>query len=413
MKFQKIKGTKDIFGEEYEKLWIFYEKAKRLLENFGYSFIITPTFEDVNLFIHSTGETTDIVEKEMYVFEDKGGRKVALRPEGTPSVLRAIVENRIEIPCKIAYFLNMFRHEKPQKGRFREFYQLGVENIGYIDPLVDLEMFLIIEELMKIFEVKDYYFEINSMGCISDRKIYKEKLKEYLIPKLQILCEDCKRRMERNPLRILDCKIDSEKIKDFPKLIDFLCNECKNHFEKLKEYLNKNNIHFEINPKLVRGIDYYTKTVFEIKSYKLGAQDALGGGGRYDGLMEIIGGENVPACGFALGIERVMITSDFKLEKEKKPIFIVYTNEELKEKAFSLYIELIKNNFKCEMVFDKKSLKSQMRKANKRNSDYVIIVGEEEFKLNSYKIKDMRKGKEEIVKKGNIINYLQNLKVNS
>lgn len=412
MKFQRVKGTRDIFGEEYEKLIIFFEKAKDLLSDFGYSFIITPTFEDVNLFIHSTGETTDIVEKEMYVFEDKGGRKLALRPEGTPPVLRAIIENNIEIPCKITYFLNMFRHEKPQKGRLREFYQLGVEYIGYMDPLVDLEMFLIIEELMKSFEVKDYYFEINSMGCISDRKIYKEKLKDYLKDRIEILCDDCKRRFERNPLRILDCKIDSEKIKEFPKLLDYLCDECGNHFEKLKKYLNQNNIDFKINPKLVRGIDYYTKTVFEVKSNKLGAQDALGGGGRYDGLMEIIGKEKIPACGFALGMERVIMASDFKLKEKVPPIFIIYTNEYLKEKAFNLYIELIKNKFRCEMIFDTKSLKSQMRKADKRNANYVIILGEEEEKLNSYKIRDMKKGKEEIIKKENLIDYLKNLKIN-
>ncbi len=409
MKFQRIKGTRDIYGRDYEILMEFYQRAKEVIEKFGYSFMITPTFEDVNLFIHSTGETTDIVEKEMYVFEDKGGRKVALRPEGTPSILRAILENKIEIPCKVAYFANMFRHEKPQKGRFREFYQLGVEYIGYIDPLVDFEMFLIIRELMDIFEVKNYYFEINSMGCIDDRKRYKEELKNYLLEKFEILCNDCKRRFERNPLRVLDCKIDSEKIKDFPRITEFLCNECKEHLEKLKMYLNKNNIEFSVNPKLVRGIDYYTKTVFEVKSSKIGAQDALGGGGRYDELMKIIGGPDTPACGFAMGMERIILASEYKLPDEKDLIFILYTNPELKEKAYKLYFSLIKEPLKCDIVFDDKSLRSQMRKANKKGAKYVIILGEEEEKMGGYKIKDMEKGEEKFIKKENFLKYFKNI----
>lgn len=412
MKFKRIRGTRDIYGEEYKILMDFYLRGKKVIEKFGYSFIITPTFEDVNLFIHSTGETTDIVEKEMYVFEDKGGRKVALRPEGTPPVLRAIIENKIEIPCKIAYFLNMFRHEKPQKGRFREFYQLGAEYIGYIDPLVDFEMFLIIRELMDVFEVKDFYFEVNSMGCMDDRKKYRERLKEYLFGKLEILCEDCKRRFERNPLRVLDCKLDSEKIKDFPKIIDFLCEECREHFEKLKGYLEKEKINYRLNPKLVRGIDYYTKTVFEVKSDKLGAQDALGGGGRYDNLMEIIGGPKTPACGFALGMERIILASGYRLPFEKGLLFVAYTDENLKEKAYSLYLNLVNEGYRCDIVLDKKSLKAQMRRADKKNALFVIIIGEEEDKMGNYKLRNMKTGEEKLIRKEEILNYLQNLKIN-
>ncbi|MEO0270195.1 MAG: histidine--tRNA ligase [candidate division WOR-3 bacterium] len=393
-KYQRIRGTRDIYGEEFDKFIFIFEKSKKVCELYGYNFIITPTFEVKELFEKSTGETTDIVEKEMYVFEDLKGRKLALRPEGTPPVLRAIVEENIELPSKFSYFLNMFRYEKPQKGRYREFYQLGAEAVGYKEPYIDLEILILAEDILKEINIKDYVFEINSVGCLEDRKKYSEYLKEELKEKIKNFCSNCQQRYERNPFRILDCKIDREKIKFLKPLKKFLCNECLNHHEKLLNLLLKENFNFIENPFIVRGLDYYTKTAFEIISKKLGAQDALGGGGRYDYLMKIIGGIDTPGIGFAFGVERLMIAMENYEKKEKNLIYVIYVSEKEKEEAIKWVRKLREKGIYSDMEWDTKSLKSQLRKADKKKAKWVLIIGEEELRKNTYRLKNMIKGEE-------------------
>ncbi|MEO0255189.1 MAG: histidine--tRNA ligase [candidate division WOR-3 bacterium] len=393
-KYQKIRGTRDIYGEEFDKFIFIFEKSKKVCELYGYNFIITPTFEVKELFEKSTGETTDIVEKEMYVFEDLKGRKLALRPEGTPPVLRAIVEENIELPSKFSYFLNMFRYEKPQKGRYREFYQLGAEAVGFKEPYIDLEILILAEDILKEINIKDYVFEINSVGCLEDRKKYSEYLKEELKEKIKNFCSNCQQRYERNPFRILDCKIDREKIKFLKPLKNFLCNECLNHHEKLLNLLLKENFNFIENPFIVRGLDYYTKTAFEIISKKLGAQNALGGGGRYDYLMKIIGGIDTPGIGFAFGVERLMIAMENYEKKEKNLIYVVYVSEKEKEEAIKWVRKLRERGIYSDMEWDTKSLKSQLRKADKRKAKWALIIGEEELRKNIFRLKNMIKGEE-------------------
>ncbi|MEN3044738.1 MAG: histidine--tRNA ligase [Candidatus Hydrothermales bacterium] len=392
--YQRIRGTKDIYGEEFEKFNFIFEKSRKILKLFGYNFIITPTFELKELFEKSTGETTDIVQKEMYVFEDLKGRKLALRPEGTPSVLRAIIEENISLPCKFSYFLNMFRYEKPQKGRYREFYQLGAEAVGFKEPYIDLEILLLAENILKEINIKDYTFEINSVGCMEDRKKYSDYLRENLRDKIFSLCENCVTRYERNPLRILDCKVDREKLNFIKPLRDFLCKDCLKHHEVLLNLLDKENFKYRENHFIVRGLDYYTKTAFEIISNKLGSQDALGGGGRYDQLMKMLGGVDSPGIGFAFGVERLMIAMENYEKKEDNLVYVVYVSEKEKEEAIRWVKKLREKKIYSEMEWDTKSLKTQLRRANQKKAKWAIIIGEEEIRKNLLKIKNMETGEE-------------------
>ncbi|MEN3046672.1 MAG: histidine--tRNA ligase [Candidatus Hydrothermales bacterium] len=392
--YQRIRGTKDIYGEDFEKFNFIYEKSKKIFKTYGYNFIITPTFEVKELFEKSTGETTDIVQKEMYVFEDLKGRKLALRPEGTPSVLRAIIEDNISIPCKFSYFLNMFRYEKPQKGRYREFYQLGAEALGFKEPYIDLEILLLADNILREINVKDYTFEINSVGCMEDRKKYSDYLRESLKDNLTLLCENCRARYERNPLRILDCKVDREKIGFIKPLRDFLCESCLKHHEVLLNLLDKENFKYRENPFIVRGLDYYTKTAFEIISNRLGAQDALGGGGRYDYLMKMLGGPDSPGIGFAFGVERLLIAMENFEKKEDTLVYVIYVSEKEREEAIRWVMKLREKGIYSDMEWDTKSLKSQLRKANQKKAKWAIIIGEEEVKKNLLKIKNMETGEE-------------------
>ncbi len=393
-KYQKIRGTRDIYGEEFDKFIFIFENSRKVFEKFGYKFIITPTFEYKELFEKSTGETTDIVQKEMYIFEDPKGRVLALRPEGTPPVLRAIIEENLEIPGKFAYFMNMFRYERPQKGRYREFYQLGAEAIGYREPYIDFEVLLLADEILKSINIKNYRFEINSVGCIDDRKRYSEYLKKVLKDKLNELCDNCKIRYERNPFRIIDCKIDRGKLKNLKPLTEFLCKDCKEHHEKLIDILEKEKFNFKLNPLIVRGLDYYTRTAFEIISDKLGAQDSLGGGGRYDYLLKNMGGPDAPGIGFAFGVERLMIAMEDFRKKEKELVYVIYVSEKEKEEAIKWVIKLREKGIYADMEWDTKSLKAQMRKADKKKAKWVLIIGEEEKKKNMVKLKNMEKGEE-------------------
>ncbi len=398
LKYTKIKGTRDILPEEYSLWRELLERAFKILRSYGYNFIVTPTFERTELFIRSIGDTTDIVEKEMYTFTDRGGRSLTLRPEGTAPVVRAYLENHLIPPQKLAYFMNMFRAERPQKGRFREFWHLGVEFIGVRDPSADAEVVELAYRLVHEFGVKEIKLEINSIGTVEDRKRYREVLLDYLRARKDELCEDCRRRMERNPLRVLDCKIDGPKLLDAPLLTDYLSQASKSYFEDVLEYLRRWGVPFEVNKRLVRGLDYYTETAFEIKSGALGAQDSVGGGGRYDGLVEELGGAPTPAVGFALGFDRVLIASGLQGYREPLDYFIAYLGDEAREKGFEVLQALRKRGKRAEISHEKKSLKSQMKLADRLGARYALIIGDEELARGVVKVRDMETGEEKFLK---------------
>ena len=397
VKVKKIRGTRDILPEE-ASLWSEVEgKIREVCRVYGFGEIRVPTFEETSLFIKTTGETTDIVEKQMYTFEDKGGRSLTLKPEGTPSVVRAYLENALfqrGKKTKLFYIERMFRQERPQKGRYREFTQFGVELIGSKSPLSDAEIISLAFTLFEKIGVKDITLRINSIGCFRCRGPFRDALKEYLKSKLPELCPDCKRRFERNPLRVLDCKEDKEKLKDAPRSTDYLCDNCKKHWKRLISVLEKLKIPFLVDHMLVRGLDYYTGPVFEFVSGKLGAQDAVGGGGRYAELIESMGGEPTPATGFAIGLDRLVMLVEKKKE-ERIPLWIVNIGEEAEEAGFLLMEKLRRMGVRVEMDLTGRSLKAQFREADKRNAKYVLVIGEDEIRKNKGKLKDMETGKEE------------------
>ncbi len=397
VKVKRIRGTRDILPEE-ASLWSeVEEKIREVCRVYGFGEIRVPTFEETSLFIKTTGETTDIVEKQMYTFEDKGGRSLTLKPEGTPSVVRAYLENALfqrGKKTKLFYIERMFRQERPQKGRYREFTQFGVELIGSKSPLSDAEIISLAFTLFEKIGIKDITLRINSIGCFRCRGPFRDALKEYLKSKLPELCPDCRRRFERNPLRVLDCKEDREKLKDAPRSTDYLCDDCKKHWERLISVLEKLKIPFLVDHMLVRGLDYYTGPVFEFVSGKLGAQDAVGGGGRYDELIESMGGEPTPATGFAIGLDRLVMLVQKKKE-ERIPLWIVNIGEEAEEAGFLLMEKLRRMGVRVEMDLTGRSLKAQFREADKRNAKYVLVIGEDEIRKNKGKLKDMETGKEE------------------
>jgi len=398
------RGTADIYGPDLEYHNFIVEKSKKLFSRFNYEQIITPTFEHTEVFTRSIGEGTDIVSKEMYTFQDKKGRSLTLRPEGTASVARAVVENKLyarNLPLKLFYAGNMFRYERPQKGRMREFSQLGAEAIGSDNTLIDAEMVWLINQLFKDLGFKDLVLLVNSMGCEVCRKDYITEFKSFLSTRTEKLCPECRQRFIKNPLRIFDCKIQScrNELKDSPKISDHLCSSCSKHFEKIMEYLKLLGINFQIEHSLVRGFDYYTRTVFEVISQKLdSAQNALGGGGRYDNLLSQFGGPHLPAIGFAIGVDRTsMLMQQLGIEPyqqtETKSIYLV----SMDQKFSGLVIKLLKffrNDFICDTNFNLKNISKELKWAEKKGYDFVLIIGENEFKNNKVSIKDIRKFKQ-------------------
>ncbi len=313
MAIQAIKGVKDILPEDMPAWHHLETTARRLFEDYGFSEIRVPVFEYTELFARSIGASTDIVEKEMYTFEDRDGKKITLRPEGTAGVVRAFVEHKLYAErqlVKLYYLGPMFRHERPQKGRYRQFYQIGVEALGIDHPHVDIEVLAMLHTLFERLGIKGLTLQINSLGDSACRGAYRDALKKYLAAKLPHLCADCQRRYETNPLRVLDCKVDADKFGDSPVMLEYLCGPCKSHFETVEEGLKKIGIPFEVNPRLVRGLDYYTRTTFELVMGHMGAQNTVAAGGRYDGLVEEIGGPATPGIGFALGVERAISLMD-------------------------------------------------------------------------------------------------------
>lgn len=404
-KINVLKGTKDILPQDVE-MWHFVEEnALKVFSSFGVKEIRTPIIESTDLFQRGVGETTDIVNKEMYTFE-KSERSITLRPENTAGVVRSYIENgmhRLPAPVKLWYKGPMFRYERPQAGRQRQFHQVGVEMFGVAQPAADAEIILMAENFLKSIGLDELDVEINSLGCPKCRAQFKENLKNVIRPYLNDLCEDCQSRFEKNPLRLLDCKVPTcQEIFAKPEIQEvitsnFLCEECTQHYEQLKNYLNELNVKYSENKHLVRGLDYYTRTVFEIKSNNLGSQNAVCGGGRYDNLVEELGGESTPAIGFAMGMERLI-----SLLKEKEPSkidgFVVSNNT---TEALKLAQELRLQGFNIEIDLSNKKFTKQLEKASKV-ANFALILGEDEINNNKVSVKNLVTGEQVTVDKGNI-----------
>lgn len=403
------KGTKDILPQEMNLWHKMEENALRIFSNAGYQEIRTPIFEATELFARGVGDTTDIVNKEMYTFE-KSERSLTLRPENTAGVVRSFIENgmhRLSAPVKLWYKGPMFRYERPQAGRQRQFHQVGVEMFGVKDATADAEVIELAVSYLKSLGLNDLEVEINSLGCPTCRENFKTKLKEVLKPYFNELCDDCKTRYEKNPLRLLDCKVEScKKIFEKPEIQeiiqgDFICDECSEHFSQLKTYLDALNIKYTVNKLLVRGLDYYNRTVFEIKSNNLGSQNAVCGGGRYDSLVKNLGGEDTPAIGFAMGMERLYSLIE-KFEQEKLAGYIVSTN---KAEALKLAKYLRDNNKSVDFDFAGKKFTKQMEKASKV-AKFAIILGEDEISQGYVSIKNLENSEQNKVQKEDLLNLL-------
>ena len=395
-----LKGMKDRHSDDVRKYDFIVDTAKKVFSKYGFERIITPILEETELFRRSVGDETDVVSKEMYEFKDKGNRSVSMRPEGTAGVVRAYLEAGLHKSDPIVkWFYNgpMYRYEAPQKGRYREFHQVGAEIFGIRSPYLDAEIIRMGCEFLEKLGITGLTVEINSLGNIESRKKYIEDLKAFMAERLDKLSEDSKKRYEKNPLRALDSKDkgDQEQFKDAPKLYDYLDEESKKYFEDTKKYLELLNIKYVENSKLVRGLDYYSDTVFEIKSDKLGAQATVLAGGRYDRLLEILDNVKIPAIGFAAGMERIAMLMDEKLvENKENGVYVVYFDD-TKEYFIKTLEELRKNDIKASFDYNPKSFGAQMKKANKINAEYVLILGEEEQKENVVTLKKFSTGEQE------------------
>ena len=414
---QKPKGTYDIYGDKAIEVLYLKKLIEALMDKYNASYFETPIFESSELFHRGVGETTDIVSKETYDFKDRGDRNLTLRPEGTAGIVRSFIENKLyadSLPLKAWYFGPMFRYERPQAGRYREFYQFGFEAFGSNDPMMDAEVIGIIVNLFNILGLKGIKVNINTLGDKESRENYRKALLDYFKPYLNDLCEDCKKRYKKNPLRILDCKVDRENeiMKNAPKMVDYLNEESKNHFEKVKEYLDALNIDYTINSNIVRGLDYYTHTVFEVEAdiKGFGSQNVLAAGGRYDHLVEFIGGPSIPGVGFALGLERLLLALekegiDIK-ENEPLDVYIFGASKEEKKYILSLGNTLRMNGFNVEIDYNNKSFKSNFKKADSLLAKYIIIIGEEEVKSKILTVKNNKTKEEYKVKLDNLIEFL-------
>ena len=400
------RGTKDILPDQVGN-WLFVEnKIREICRLYGYEEIRTPIFEHTELFQRGIGEGTDVVDKEMYTFTDRGGRSITLRPENTASAVRAYLQNKLYATVnlvKLFYIGSMFRYDRPQAGRLREFHQFGVEALGEQNPAVDAEIILLAWDFLKSLGLDDLKLKINTVGCPKCRPVYRQKLQHYFSENIEELCDDCKHRLLKNPMRILDCKVDAEKefMEDAPKIESCLCNECREHFAQVQQFLQAAGVNFEIDSRLVRGLDYYTKTAFEIQYLPLGAQSAVAGGGRYDGLIEEIGGTPTPGIGFAAGIERILIALEkqnlLRAEKNNPDAVIVAADENSEVYAFNLLTELRRKNFSVTMDFAKRSIKAQMKQAAKSGARFALIVGEDEVKNSTVTVKNLETSSQETV----------------
>lgn len=416
-----IKGTKDVLPKDVHKNQYIEATALDIASKFGYKEIRTPVFEHTELFQRGVGDTTDVVQKEMYTFDDNGGRSITLRPEVTAGAVRSYLENGLcneALPQKVCYLTSCYRYEKPQAGRLREFHQFGVECFGSASPLADAEIIALAKSLFDTLGVKDLSLEINSIGCPTCRAEYHKALKEYFSSRKDELCDTCKSRLDRNPMRILDCKspICHEIAEGAPVVIDYLCDECKEHFENVQKYLKAQNIEYTINPQIVRGLDYYTKTVFEFVSNSIGAQSTVCGGGRYDGLVEELGGQHTPSLGFAMGIERLMLLMEAQgcefPEAEKPDLFIVALGEKATLKAVEIAKDMREEGFSALLDLNQRSVRAQMKYADKLGAKFNVVIGDNEVEAKTAKLKNMQTGEETEINLDTFVNGFYSISLN-
>jgi len=407
LKFKSITGTKDILPPESSKWHLVEEKLRSIFEAYNYSEIRTPLFEETALFARGIGQNTDIVGKEMYTFQDKGGDSLTLRPEMTASVIRSFIQHNIgnDSPLSKFYYIGpVFRQERPQAGRFRQFHQFGIEALGSQHPSIDAEIISVAVDVYNAFEVLDYELKINSIGCPVCRTSYKEILKSELMKVIDRLTAESQKRVELNPLRVLDSKDerDREATQNAPLLLNYLCQECSDHFEKVKNFLDELEVKYTVDGRIVRGLDYYTKTAFEVITKSLGSQDALAGGGRYDLLTEELGGKPTFGIGFASGMERLMLMlekSENKIFSEPtKSVFIVSVDDFSRPKSLKFANMLRRDGISADMDFNSRSVKAQFREANRKNARIVIVVSKDDYDRGELTLKNMTTGEQAIVK---------------
>jgi len=398
VKVTAINGFADIFPGEVATWQSVEEKARRVFGSYNFAEIRIPILEKTELFSRSIGETTDIVEKEMYTFADKDakGSMLTLRPEGTAGVVRAYVESEMyktEPVRKLYYMGPMFRRERPQKGRMRQFHQIGAEALGRADPFIDAEMLLLLNDFFAAVGLEAAALQLNSLGCAECRPSYRQNLLRFLKGREQALCDNCRRRMERNPLRVLDCKEPgcARETKDAPSILDSLCAACREHFQVVQRLLARAKVTYDLNPRMVRGLDYYCRTTFEWTSDQLGSQSAVAAGGRYDGLVQDLGGPSIPGVGFALGVERLIMLLRMKENREAAgpSLYVVWLGENARDWAFPVVHRLRRKGLNVEMDGETRSMKSQMRRADKLKAQAVVIVGDDELKKGKVILRDM------------------------
>lgn len=417
-----IKGTKDVLPNESYKNQYIEATCLGVAENFGYKEMRTPVFEHTELFQRGVGDTTDVVQKEMYTFDDKGGRSITLRPEGTAGAARAFLENGLSneaLPQKICYLTSCYRYEKPQAGRLREFHQFGIECFGATSPLADAEMISLAKQIFDELGVKDLHLELNSIGCPECRAEYHKALKEYFSQYKDKLCDTCNDRLERNPMRILDCKspVCSKIAKGAPVVLDYLCDECREHFQKVKSYLDAANIEYIVNPQIVRGLDYYTKTVFEFVSDAIGSQGTVCGGGRYDGLLEELGGQHTPSLGFAMGLERLQLVMEAQgcnfPEPSRPDLFIVAMGEKATLKAVEIAKDMRDEGFSVVYDLNGRSLRAQMKYADKLGAKFNVVIGDNEVENKVVSLKDMATGESSEINLDTFVNGFYSVSMES
>ncbi len=396
-----IKGTQDMLPAQIHEIQYIESALLEIADNFGFKEIRTPVFEHTELFTRSVGDTTDVVQKEMYTFEDKGGRSITLRPEGTAGAVRAFLEHGLfnePLPQKLCYFTSCYRYEKPQAGRLREFHQFGIECLGTASPAADAEVISLANQIFDFLGVQNLSLEINSIGCPECRKNYHVALKAYFETKKDELCPTCLERLGRNPMRILDCKspVCAKIAADAPIGLNYICDDCATHFEQVKSYLDEMQIDYKINPHIVRGLDYYTRTVFEFVSNEIGAQGTVLGGGRYDGLVEELGGQKTPSLGFAMGLERLLLLMHAQStpmpEAKGCDIYIIPVGDRAYKKAASLAFDLRGSGISAQFDIVGRSVKAQMKFADKIGAAYTIVIGEDELDKGALKLKNMKNG---------------------
>lgn len=410
------KGTKDMMMDEAYKWHYIEKKFKEICDRYGFKEIRTPMFEHTELFVRGVGDTTDVVQKEMYSFEDHGGRGITLKPEGTSPAVRAFIEHKqyAEVqPTKLYYDIPCFRYEKPQSGRLRQFHQFGIETFGTPNMIADAEIIALGYDFLTSMGVSDLILEINSVGCPNCRAIHRKALKEFLTPKYDKLCDTCKSRFEKNPMRILDCKspIDQDLVKGAPMMLNYLCDDCKNDFEELKANLDAIGIPYVVNPGIVRGLDYYTKTAFEFITNSLGAQGTVCGGGRYDNLVSEVGGPPIPGVGFGLGKERLLMLMEANGVEIPKPndsdVFVATMGEDAKLFGQKLCFDLRRAGIRCQMDDIQRNFKGQFKYADRLGAKYTVVIGGDELEKGFATVKDMESGEQKEVAFDKLIEYLK------